>query len=105
MIIASLSITARLSESHSLKDKRQVVRSLLAGARAKFGVSAAEVGAVDQWQTIELGFAIVSASSAVARSILQSLENYIVESRPDLLILDCISDLHVFEGKDYAEDM
>ncbi len=105
MIIASLYIAARLPEGHSLKDKRQVVRSLLAGARSKFGVSAAEVGANDQWQTLELGFAIVSSSASLARIMLQRLENYVAESRPDLTILDCIHDLHIFEGADITEDI
>ena len=45
----------RIPDSHSLKDRRQVVRSLLAVTRERFHVSAAEVGGQDTWQRATLG--------------------------------------------------
>ena len=45
-----LRFTLRLPESGSLKDKRQVVRSLAQRIRNKFQVSVAEVGDNDAWQ-------------------------------------------------------
>jgi uncharacterized protein YlxP (DUF503 family) len=53
--------------SQSLKDKRQVVKSLLDGARRRYGVSAAEVGFQDQWQRARLGFAVVASSAGRPR--------------------------------------
>ena len=54
--------SARLLEVHdtgSLKARRQVVRRVLDRVRARFNVSAAEVGAPDAWQRAEVAFSLV----------------------------------------------
>jgi len=47
MVVGTLKITLAIPGSDSLKDKRQVVRSLLDVARNKFNVSAAEIDHLD----------------------------------------------------------
>ena len=49
------------SHSHSLKEKRSVVRRIKDRTRARFDVSMAEVGGQDTWQRIVLGFSIVGS--------------------------------------------
>ena len=78
----------RIPGSHSLKDRRQVVRSLLAVVRERFHVSAAEVGGQDTWQRATLGFAIVASDARLAEATVDEIDRYIW-SRPEIEVLDC----------------
>lgn len=73
----------RLPENDSLKDKRQVLRSVIARVKRQFGVAIAEVDAQDQWRTAVLGVSCVSNSSAHARDILNTVVNFIEGTRLD----------------------
>src|SRR5260370_35533508 len=53
-------VVLHLPDSGSLKSKRQVVSGLLRRVRARYQVSAAEVGGLDRWQLAELAIATVS---------------------------------------------
>ncbi len=88
MNIASLHLLLHLPESASLKDKRQVVKSVLARARQEFAVAAAEVGSQDCWQVAELGFAAVSDSASHAEEVVQHVLRWISDTRPDVMILE-----------------
>lgn len=77
MRIAVLTVTLYAPWVHSLKEKRMEVRSLLARTRNKFNISAAETGAQDLHQTIELSFAAVAADNAQADSIIDHLLDFI----------------------------
>jgi uncharacterized protein YlxP (DUF503 family) len=59
MIVASLRVRLLVRESRSLKDKRQVVRSIVDRLRNSFNVSVAEVEELDHRQLIVLGLAMV----------------------------------------------
>lgn len=80
-------VEIRIPEARSLKDRRQVVRSLLDGARHRFGVSAAEVGGQDTWQRATLGFAVVASESRLAEQTLDAIDRFLW-SRPDIEVLD-----------------
>jgi hypothetical protein len=58
MVVGALRMTLHLGEGASLKAKRKVVRSLAERVRSRFNAAAAEVGANDLWQRLELGFAV-----------------------------------------------
>lgn len=88
MYVATAQVTIRLFESHSLKDKRQVTRSVLARVRDKFAVSAAEVGDLDSWNLARLGIASVSGEASHAQEVVENAVHYIEESRPDVEITD-----------------
>lgn len=88
MIVGALRIVFQIPESHSLKDKRQIVRSLLARVRNEFGVNSAEVGDQERWQIAELGFAMVSESNALVKNTLEKVADFIAETRPDVVILE-----------------
>lgn len=88
MIVGSLLVRLLLPESGSLKDKRQVVKSLTARLTNQFGVAAAEVGELGSWQIAELGIACVSNEYQHAEHVLDSVVRFIEESRPDLEVLD-----------------
>ena len=80
-------VDIRIPAAGSLKDRRQVVRSLLDGARHRFGVSAAEVGGQDTWQRASLGFAIVASEARLVEETLDALDRFLW-GRPDIEVLD-----------------
>jgi len=81
-------ITLHLPGCHSLKDKRQVVKSVMARVRQQFEVAIAEVDEQDRWQVAKLGVSCVSNSSQHVDEILGRVRRYIEETRPDILVID-----------------
>ena len=75
MVVGVLQLDLHLHGVHSLKEKRSVVRRLLARCRNRYPVSAAEVGHQDLWQRTLIGVALVSSSEAVIAPILERLED------------------------------
>ncbi|MFH1566525.1 MAG: DUF503 domain-containing protein [Gemmatimonadota bacterium] len=59
-----------LPESHSLKEKRQVIKSVKDRIRSRFNVSVAEVDHVDLWQRCALGLAVVSSETFHAEEVI-----------------------------------
>lgn len=53
-VIGACRLTLRLPESRSLKDKRQVIRSLQQRLRNNYTVSVAETGDQEKWQIAEI---------------------------------------------------
>lgn len=60
--------------ARSLKDKRQVLRSITQNVKNRFVVSIAEVDHQDLWQRTALGVSCVSSTSGQCRKILQEVE-------------------------------
>ncbi len=75
MPIAFLTIELRIEDAHSLKDKRQVVRSLKDRLRATFNVSVSEMGAAQVWQTATLGVAAISDSRDYLDGLMKKVEH------------------------------
>ncbi|MBY0528142.1 MAG: DUF503 domain-containing protein [Gemmataceae bacterium] len=73
MIVGSLRVRLLLRQSHSLKDKRQVVRSTKDRLRNSFGVAVAEVDSQDSPQIAVLGFALVGAEAYPVRKTLEKV--------------------------------
>jgi uncharacterized protein YlxP (DUF503 family) len=81
-------ITLRLPENHSLKGKRQVLKSLITRLHNRFNVSAAEVGDQDSWQIVSLGISCVSNDDRHANEVMASVIAFIRHERLDAEILD-----------------
>ena len=81
-------MTLHLPASSSLKEKRQVARSLTDRVRNRFNVAVAEVEDADLRQRLTLGICCVSNERGHADSILSNLLDFIEESRMDLELLD-----------------
>jgi uncharacterized protein YlxP (DUF503 family) len=73
--------------STSLKGKRGIVKSILARARNGFNVAAAEVDLQDVPGTAILAFVTVSESRVLARGLLERVEEWVVEERPDIEVV------------------
>ncbi len=84
MIIGSLIIQLHLPRAHSLKEKRSVVKSVVARLRNEFNISVAEVAKQDQWQIAVIGVVCVSSDSSYAREQLQAAVEWVYNNRPDV---------------------
>ncbi len=81
-------IMLHLPDSRSLKDKRQVARSLSARIRNKFNVAVAEVEDQELWQRLTLAVCCVSTDPAHANEMVSKVVAFVEESRRDLELLD-----------------
>ncbi len=81
-------IMLHLPDSGSLKDKRQVARSLSVRIRNKFNVAVAEVEDQELRQRLTLAVCCVSTDSAHANEIISKVVAFVDESRRDLELLD-----------------
>jgi uncharacterized protein YlxP (DUF503 family) len=77
MLVAVLVADLLFPGSDSLKDKRRRLSGLTSRIRARFPVSAAEVGLQDLRQRGRIGVALVSTDSRLAQSILDQITDVI----------------------------
>ena len=73
-MIAFLTLEVRIEAARSLKDKRQALRSLKDGLRARFNVSVSELEATDLWQRATLGVVSISGSKDYLRGLMEHVE-------------------------------
>ena len=77
MVIGFGYVTLHILESHSLKEKRKVVRSLIERVRKRYNISIAEVDHQDSWQVAGIGFTCISSSGSHADSMLAEIIRFI----------------------------
>jgi uncharacterized protein len=73
-LVAHLTLEIRIEAAASLKDKRQVVRSLKDKLRAHFNVAVAELDHTDLWQRATIGVVSVSDSHDYLDGLMQNVE-------------------------------
>lgn len=73
--IGVLTLELKIDHSHSLKDKRHVVKSLKEKLRSRFNVAVAEIDYQDVWQRSVVAAVTVSPDRARAEQVLQSAES------------------------------
>ncbi|MBI4337962.1 MAG: DUF503 domain-containing protein [Chloroflexi bacterium] len=99
MHIGVCRISLRLAENHSLKGKRQVLRSLETRVRQRFNVAIAEVADQDAWQVGTIGFACVSNAGAHADQMMAQVVHFIEDSvRGDAEVLDVATEVIVSQS-------
>jgi uncharacterized protein YlxP (DUF503 family) len=85
--VAALTLDVLLGDVHSLKDKRGVVRPLVAELRRRYpGVAVAETGHLDLHRRAEIGVAVVSATATNAMETLRACER-VVAGHPEVELL------------------
>lgn len=82
MIVGVCTVELSLPGNHSLKEKRSVIKPLLAGLRREFNVSAAEVDDHDAWQTATLGLAVVSSAKGNVHGLLEQCVRWLERAGP-----------------------
>ena len=79
MYVESARLTFYIPQATSLKDKRQVCKSLTDRTRRRFNVSVAEVDTQDVHQTLTVGIAVVSGEAAHAQRSLDTVVRFMEE--------------------------
>ena len=87
MKIASMTFRLRAPWVHSLKEKRMIVKSLVAKLQNKFHVSAAEIDEQDVHQVIVIGVASIVPHNAMADSLMDEISEF-VESNTEAEIVE-----------------
>ncbi len=73
-MIAVLTLEIRIEGAQSLKDKRQVVRSLKDKLRVSFNVAVAELGQSELWQRATIGVVSISESKDYLAGLMENVE-------------------------------
>jgi hypothetical protein len=87
MYVGALTLDVLLGDIRSLKQKRSVVRSIIAEVNRRHpGLAVAESGNLDQHRRAEIGVAVVSSTAAHATEVLTACER-LVAARADIELL------------------
>jgi uncharacterized protein len=88
MVIAACRLRLYLPGCSSLKEKRGLLKPLLARLHREFNIAAAEVDLHDVWQSAELALVAVANDSALVQSELQHIVRWIEHNRPEVEVVD-----------------
>ncbi len=84
MPIASLTIELRIEHAQSLKDRRQVVRSLKEKLGHAFNISVAELDEAVTWRSATIGIAAISGSRDYLTGLMRQVEDAATRIANDL---------------------
>ncbi|MGH3380955.1 MAG: DUF503 domain-containing protein [Actinoallomurus sp.] len=85
--VGSLTLDVLLGDVHSLKEKRAVVRPIVAEVRRRFpAVAAAETGHLDLHRRAEIAIAVVSSDASNCVEALEACER-LIAGRPEIELL------------------
>ncbi|MYS69499.1 DUF503 family protein [Streptomyces sp. SID5926] len=93
MYVGTLSFDLLLGDVHSLKEKRSVVRPIVAELHRKYAVSAAEVEHMNLHRRAVVGLALVSGDAGHLSDVLDRCER-LVAGRPEVELLSVRRRLH-----------
>jgi uncharacterized protein YlxP (DUF503 family) len=82
--IISLTLELHIEQAQSLKDRRQVVRSLKEKLRRGFNISIAEMDEAVTWQTATIGVTAISRSRDYLSGLMRQVEDAAVRIANDL---------------------
>ena len=85
MFIAVIRLDMAIPGARSLKDRRQVVKSLKERLISRFGVACAEVGDRESWVRASLGITTVSAEREHLHELIAEIKRY-VQQDPGALV-------------------
>ncbi|MCM8778561.1 MAG: DUF503 domain-containing protein [Candidatus Omnitrophica bacterium] len=87
MTVGILEIVIKIETSHSLKDKRMVLKGLKDRVRDNFNIAISETGYQDKWQTSRLCIVTVNSDKKYVNSLLCKVIEFI-EKFPTIELLD-----------------
>ncbi len=76
MLVGTLLVRVHIPSATSLKDKRQVVKGMIAKIQNRFNVSIAELDSEDLWQRATIGVAMIGDSREHIERQLQFVLNF-----------------------------
>ncbi len=80
MIVGVLICELFIPQSRSLKDKRQVIKSLINKTQKNFNISIVELDHHELWQRATLGLSSISNSQKAIEKVFNQVENLFEES-------------------------
>lgn len=83
MHLGTLIVVIHLHDTQSLKDKRQIIKSLIETTRQKFNISIAEVDNLDMWGRATVGIACVANDKQFVNKVLDKVLDTL-ESNPTI---------------------
>lgn len=92
MTVGILEVKLHAPFVHSLKEKRMVLKSLIAKLRNKFNLSVCECAEHDIHQILVIGIAVVTNHTAECDRLLNQIINYI-EENSEAVILDIFREI------------
>lgn len=92
MKVATITLNLHAPWVHSLKEKRMIVKSLVAKLQNKFRVSAAEIDEQDTHQIIVIGVAAIVPHNAMADSLMDEISEF-VETNTEAEIIDEVREI------------
>ena len=87
MLIATCQIELSLGGVSSLKEKRRIIKSVVARLSNQFNIAVAEIDHHEVWQSAALGIAAVGNDYGFLQSALETVVAWIEGNRPDVLIV------------------
>lgn len=88
MSVGILRVKLLLPGNHSLKGKRQVVKSIVARVRNQFNVSVAELEDQDRWQVATIGVSCISSHGEQVNRVLSQVVEFISQGHWDAQLMD-----------------
>jgi uncharacterized protein YlxP (DUF503 family) len=77
VVVGTAKISLYIQDNRSLKEKRKIVKSIIAKVHQRFNVSIAEVDFNDKWQRIGLGLSVVGNDRRFVNSALDTILSYV----------------------------
>lgn len=77
MLVGVCEVELLIYDSNSLKEKRQVIKSLVERIKSRFNVSIAEISEQDIWNKGVIGFAVVGNTNVLVDKMIASIINFI----------------------------
>jgi uncharacterized protein YlxP (DUF503 family) len=97
--VGALTLDVMLGDVRSLKQKRSVVRPLIAEVHRRFpGIAVGETGHLDLHRRAEIGVAVVSSNAANVSQVMDACERFVAE-RPEIELLAARQRLITDEGE------
>lgn len=87
MVIAACTVQLSLKGVSSLKEKRRIIKSVMARLSNQFNIAVAEVEHQDVWQTAVIGLVAVGNDASHLYSVLEKAVTWIERNRLDLYIV------------------
>ena len=88
MVVATCIISLELDGVQSLKEKRSILRSIIARLRQEFNLSVAEVDSHDSWGLAVIGLAAIGNDKGYVHGLMEKAVAWITEHLPDVPVGD-----------------
>jgi len=86
--VAQCELDLHIENSHSLKEKRRVIKSLKERLRNNYNISVCEFGDLSLWQRAQLGIVICGNDKSVVDSTMKTIIDFL-DRIHSVSLLDC----------------